>query len=131
VFDDRPKDESPRVYRGGGRRGRRSALLGGSALGASFSNNPQRLAIDGGTPVRSSTLGSGPYGPQFYDEVEEQELLDVLRSRSPFRRAGGKVVQFEREYAAHIGAKFAIGVTSGRRPCTRRWRRWRSDPATR
>jgi 8-amino-3,8-dideoxy-alpha-D-manno-octulosonate transaminase len=94
--------------------GAASALLGAdTALGASFSNNPQRLAIDGGTPVRSSTLGSGPYGPLFYDEVEEQELLDVLRSRSPFRRAGGKVVQFERDYASHLGAKFAIGVTSG------------------
>ena len=94
--------------------GAASALLGaGNAWGDSFSNNPQRLAIDGGTPVRSSTLGSGPYGTLFYDEVEEQELLDVLRSRSPFRRADGKVVQFERDYASHLGAKFAIGVTSG------------------
>jgi 8-amino-3,8-dideoxy-alpha-D-manno-octulosonate transaminase len=94
--------------------GAASALLGaGSARGNSLDDKPQQLAIDGGAPVRSSTLGSGPYGPQFYDEVEEQHLLDVLRSRSPFRRAGGKVVQFEREYAAHIGAKFAIAVTSG------------------
>jgi 8-amino-3,8-dideoxy-alpha-D-manno-octulosonate transaminase len=89
-------------------------VMGSSAARAEFlADEPQRLAIDGGTPVRSSGLGSGPYGTQFYDEVEEQELLDVLRSRSPFRRNGGKVVQFEREYAAHIGARYAIGVTSG------------------
>jgi 8-amino-3,8-dideoxy-alpha-D-manno-octulosonate transaminase len=95
--------------------GAASALMGaGPAVGGVLrADPPQKLAIDGGTPVRASGLGSGPYGTQFYDEVEEQELLDVLRSRSPFRRAGGKVVQFEREYAAHIGAKFAIGVTSG------------------
>jgi 8-amino-3,8-dideoxy-alpha-D-manno-octulosonate transaminase len=94
--------------------GAAAALMSaGPALGGIQADPSQRLAIDGGTPVRSSGLNSGPYGTQYYDEVEEQELLDVLRSRSPFRRSGGKVVQFEREYAAHIGAKFAIGVTSG------------------
>ncbi len=94
--------------------GAASALMGAAtALGNFQAEKPERLAIDGGTPVRSSQLGSAPYGPLFYDEDEERELLDVLRSRSPFRRAGGKVTQFEQEYAAHIGAKFAIGVTSG------------------
>ncbi len=94
--------------------GAASAMIGsGTALGGFLADKPERLAIDGGTPVRSSGLGSGSYGPQFYDEVEEQELLDVLRSKSPFRRPGGKVALFEQEYAAHIGAKYAIGVTSG------------------
>ncbi len=94
--------------------GAASAVMGsGTALGGFLAEKPEKLAIDGGTPVRSSGLGSGPYGPQFYDEEEEQGLLEVLRSRSPFRRAGGKVAQFEQAYAAHIGAKFALGVTSG------------------
>ena len=73
----------------------------------------EKLAIDGGTPVRKGMLGAGSYGPQFYDDVEKNELLEVLASRSPFRRPGGKVSQFEQAYAAHIGAKFAFGVTSG------------------
>ncbi|MFO7904887.1 MAG: DegT/DnrJ/EryC1/StrS family aminotransferase, partial [Pirellulaceae bacterium] len=94
--------------------GAASTLMGsGTALGGFLAEKPEQLAIDGGTPVRTSELGSGPYGPQFYDEVEEQELLEVLRSRSPFRRRGGKVAQFEQEYAEHIGAEFAMGVTSG------------------
>ncbi|MHB1037490.1 MAG: DegT/DnrJ/EryC1/StrS family aminotransferase [Pirellulales bacterium] len=94
--------------------GTASALIGsGAALGNVLAENPERLAVDGGTPVRASGLGSAPYGPLFYDEAEQQELLDVLKSRSPFRREGGKVAQFEKAYAAHIGAKFAIGVTSG------------------
>lgn len=94
--------------------GATSALFAhGKASANTSAASSQQLAIDGGTPVRSSMLGSGPYGTMFYDEVEEQELLDVLRSRSPFRRAGGKVVQFERDYASHIGAKFALAVTSG------------------
>ncbi len=81
--------------------------------GSFAAEGAEKLAIDGGTPVRKTPLGSGPFGPQFYDDVEKQELLDVLASRSPFRRPGGKVAQFEQEYAAHIGAKFAFAVTSG------------------
>jgi 8-amino-3,8-dideoxy-alpha-D-manno-octulosonate transaminase len=97
-----------------GAAGAASVLMGsGAALGGLQPNKPERLAIDGGTPVRTSPLGAAPYGTDFYDEVEERELLDVLRSRSPFRHEGGKVTQFEREYAAHIGAKYAVGVTSG------------------
>lgn len=45
--------------------------------------------------------------------MEKNELLEVLASRSPFRKPGGKVSQFEQAYAAHIGAKFAFAVTSG------------------
>ncbi len=94
--------------------GAASAMMGsGAAQGSFLAEKPEKLAIDGGTPVRTSALGSGPYGPQFYDEVEEKELLEVLHSRSPFRHNGGKVLQFEREYAEHIGAKFTLGVTSG------------------
>jgi 8-amino-3,8-dideoxy-alpha-D-manno-octulosonate transaminase len=92
-----------------------ASILAGT-VGASqgfAAEGPEKLAIDGGTPVRKNVLSSGSYGPQFYDDVEKQELLDVLASRSPFRRPGGKVAQFEQEYAAHIGAKFAFGVTSG------------------
>ena len=73
----------------------------------------EKLAVDGGTPVRKNVLSTGPTGPQFYDDVEKNELLEVLASRSPFRKPGGKVSQFEQAYAAHIGAKFAFAVTSG------------------
>lgn len=73
----------------------------------------QRLAIDGGPPVRKDRLGTGPYGPQYYDDEEKQELIEVIDSRNPFRHVGGKVAQFEREYAKYLGAKYVIGVTSG------------------
>jgi 8-amino-3,8-dideoxy-alpha-D-manno-octulosonate transaminase len=86
----------------------------GAALG-SLAPDEGKLAIDGGTPVRKTTLGTGPYGPQFYDDAERRELLDVLESRQPFRQRseGSKALLFEREYAAHLGAKHALGVTSG------------------
>ena len=54
-------------------------------------------------------------GHSIYDDVEKQELIDVLESRSPFRWWGesSKSLEFEQAYAAHIGVKYAIGVTSG------------------
>jgi len=75
----------------------------------------EKLAINGGTPVRKPALSSGPYGPQYYDDVEKQELLEVFESKSPFRWRGeqSKVLKFERAYASHIGVKYAMGVTSG------------------
>ena len=68
------------------------AVGGASILMASTGARPghaaeaaEKLAIDGGTPVRTDALHSQPYGPQFYDDVEKQELLEVLESKSPFR----------------------------------------------
>jgi len=95
-------------------------ILAGS-IGASVSltaEGKEKLAIDGGTPVRKTPLGWKFYGPQFYDDIEKRELVEVLESRYPFRWWGGnsqpnKVLQFEKAYAAHIGTKYGIGVTSG------------------
>ncbi len=94
-----------------------ASILTGSvgSLEAFAGEGTEKLAIAGGTPVRKNPLHSQPYGPQFYDDVEKQELIDVLESRYPFRWWGGKskVLQFEKSYAAHIGVKHAIAVTSG------------------
>jgi 8-amino-3,8-dideoxy-alpha-D-manno-octulosonate transaminase len=94
-----------------------ASIFAGSlgSLGAFAAEGKEKLAIAGGTPVRKSALHSRPYGPQFYDDVEKQELIDVLESRYPFRWWGAKskVLQFEKSYAAHIGVKHAIAVTSG------------------
>jgi 8-amino-3,8-dideoxy-alpha-D-manno-octulosonate transaminase len=95
-----------------------AASILGDAVGAGSAETAGKLAIDGGDPVRKSRLSARPPGPQFYDEAERREVLDVLESRSPFRwwGMGGrppKVLEFEKEYAAHVGAKYALGVTSG------------------
>lgn len=94
-----------------------ASILAGSG-GVSKSNAAEaaeKLAIDGGTPVRKNMLGSGPFGPQFYDDVEKKELIEALEARSPFRWKGAdsKALQFEKAYAKHIGVKHAIAVTSG------------------
>lgn len=93
------------------------SALAGSAIAADAPATAAkvRLAIDGGKPVRETPLHSRPYGPQFYDDVEKQEILDVLESRYPFRWWGGesKVLQFEEAYASYLGVKHALAVTSG------------------
>ena len=104
-----------------------TALLANAAAGTAASMPcPEvpaetRLAIDGGTPVRATPLHVYFSGPNFYDDDERRELMDVLEARAPFRdygmgpgmKNGSKCIQFEKEFAAHQGAKYCVAVTSG------------------
>ena len=101
-----------------GAAGAASILAGsGGARRSLAAEGTEKLAIDGGTPVRKTQLHSRPYGPQFYDDVEKRELLDVLESKAPFRWYGlkgpSKTLQFEKSYSEHLGVKHALGVSSG------------------
>ena len=79
------------------------------------------LAIHGGAPVRAKMLEPKLSGPQYYDDEEKRELIDVLENRSPFRWWGidakghppDKCINFEKEFSAHQHTKFCIAVTSG------------------
>ena len=74
------------------------------------------LAIDGGTPVRTTPLPSGRGLAVFGDE-ERNAVLEVLDSRSLFRYYGpnllGKTESFERSLCAATGARHAVAVSSG------------------
>ena len=78
---------------------------------------PDRLAIDGGTPVRSAPLLPGWPGGLLIGEEERRAVLDVLDSQSLFRHYGPhprhKAAQFEQAFAAAMLTKHALGVTSG------------------
>jgi 8-amino-3,8-dideoxy-alpha-D-manno-octulosonate transaminase len=77
------------------------------------------LAIDGGTPVRSTPLRARHFGPLYYDNFEWGFLQEVLKAKSPFRFAGfngpnpDKVATLEREFAAWMKTRYALAVTSG------------------
>jgi len=101
-----------------------AALLGKGAARAAVSVKPAAagpLALDGGPPVRSTMLEAKLSGPQYYDQAEESELLDVLKNRSPFRWWGldamghppDKCINFEKEFAAHQNTRYSVAVTSG------------------
>ncbi len=66
----------------------------------------EKLAIDGGEPVRTKKFPGRDFG---LDEVDE--LIDVLKSGTIGR--GAAVKKFEQEFAEMHGVKHAIASTSG------------------
>jgi len=67
-----------------------------------------RLAIDGGTPVRTNVL---PYGHQSIDDDDVRAVVQVLRS--DWLTTGPKVREFERAFADFVQAGEAVAVSSG------------------
>lgn len=72
---------------------------------------PDRLAVDGGTPVRTEPLLPGYPGGLLIGDEEKAAVLEVLESQSLFRHYGPqplhKVTQFERAFAQTMGARHA------------------------
>jgi perosamine synthetase len=67
-----------------------------------------RLAIEGGSPVRGTYL---PYGRQSVDDADIDAVVEVLRS--DWLTTGPKVGEFEDAFAAAVGARHAVAVSSG------------------
>jgi dTDP-4-amino-4,6-dideoxygalactose transaminase len=68
-----------------------------------------KLAMNGGTPVRTAPWPSWPV----FGEEEEALLLDVLRSGQWWSVGGRRVPEFETKFAEMQGAKHAVCVTNG------------------
>jgi perosamine synthetase len=68
----------------------------------------EKLAIEGGRPVRETLL---PYGHQSIDEEDIQAVVAVLQS--DWITTGPKVVEFEEAFAGRVGAKHAVAFSSG------------------
>ena len=67
-----------------------------------------KLAIHGGAPVRREML---PYARQSLDEDDINAVLEVLRS--DWLTTGPQVAAFEQDFAAFVGAREAVAVSSG------------------
>ena len=65
-------------------------------------------ALLGGTPVRARML---PYGRQHVDESDIQAVTEVLRG--DWLTNGPTVARFEEAFAARVGARFAVALSSG------------------
>ncbi len=76
-----------------------------------------RLAIDGGTPVRTEPLPLEFPGVHHMNEEEVDAATRVLRSRSVFRYYGinlqREVEAIEAEFASFLGVSHAVAVGSG------------------
>ena len=67
----------------------------------------ERLAIEGGTPVRTR-----PFGPTHeFDDDDVASVAEIILSGEI--RRGPKLFRFEREFAARHGVKYAVPVNSG------------------
>lgn len=66
------------------------------------------LAINGGSPVRTSML---PYGRQSVDDQDIRAVVAALRS--DWLTTGPKVAEFEAAFAKAVGAGYAVAVSSG------------------
>lgn len=69
----------------------------------------EKLAILGGTPVRTEPFPSWPV----FGEPEERKLLAVLRSGNWGKLDGQEVAAFEQRFAEYSGAKHGIAVNNG------------------
>jgi dTDP-4-amino-4,6-dideoxygalactose transaminase len=68
----------------------------------------EKLAIDGGKPVRATFL---PYGRQVLGPEEEARVLEVLRS--DWLTTGPVTKEFEDRFAAVVGARYAVACHTG------------------
>jgi 8-amino-3,8-dideoxy-alpha-D-manno-octulosonate transaminase len=77
---------------------------------------PDKLAIDGGTPVRKGPLKMGK-GLSLLGDEERAAALEVIDSHSLFRYYGpdlqNKVASFEASACERLGCKHAVAVSSG------------------
>lgn len=69
---------------------------------------PGRLAIDGGKPIRDTFL---PYGKQSISDEDIKLVVEVLRS--DWITTGPVLSEFEKKFAEHAGARYAVAVSSG------------------
>ena len=68
----------------------------------------EKLAIDGGTPVREEKIY---YGRQWIDEEDIKAVAETLRSS--FITCGPKVTELERALSDYVGAEHGVAVANG------------------
>ncbi len=67
----------------------------------------EKLAVDGGAPVREKLL---PFNAPFIGDEEIAEVVDTLKSG--WLTTGPKTKQFERAFAEYVGAQYAVALNS-------------------
>ena len=77
----------------------------------------EKLAIEGGTPVRTRPLPQEWCGAHYMDELESDAAARVCKSKTLFRYYGlnlqNEVSKLENEFAAYLGVRHALAVSSG------------------
>ncbi len=69
----------------------------------------ERLALEGGTPVRKQPFAPWPV----FAEDEIEAVAAVLRSGKANYWTGEQSQEFEREFARFVGVKYALALANG------------------
>jgi len=76
-----------------------------------------KLAIEGGMPVRTKPFSPEWPGANWYGDAEIEMVQRVVKARSPFRFFGPDVQhmcdKLEEQFSKRLGVKYALGVSSG------------------
>jgi perosamine synthetase len=86
------------------------AIAGTGSLYANSGNNSNKLALLGGSPVRTKTFEQ-PW--PIFDENEEKALLKALRSRNWCCLRGDVVYDLQKEFAQAMGVKYCVLTNGG------------------
>lgn len=68
----------------------------------------EKLAINGGKPVRENYLA---YGKQYIDDEDIESVVNLLKG--DFLTTGPTVTEFENLIADYVGTKYAVAVSNG------------------
>lgn len=79
---------------------------------------PDKLAIEGGIPAKTTSEPAMLPGALEIGEAEKNAILEVLNDKVLFRyfsmpNRKSKVQEFEEQFSAHFGVKYALAVNSG------------------
>ena len=85
------------------------ACCSGNSYNMNLTTSSQALAVDGGRPVRNSPFAPWPHFAP--DEIEA--ATRVLQSGKVNYWTGDEGRQFEMEFAAQAGCKYAVALTNG------------------
>lgn len=88
---------------------RAHAVLRSSCSIGSHNKNLSDLAIENGDPIRTKPFASWPY----FDSEEIEAAAAVLRSGKVNYWTGTEGREFEKEFAAFTGCKYAVAVANG------------------
>jgi len=86
------------------------AVAGTSSLYANADSSSNKLALLGGSPVRTKTFEQ-PW--PIFDENEEKALLKALRSRNWCCLRGDAVYDFQKEFAQAMDVKYCVLTNGG------------------
>jgi dTDP-4-amino-4,6-dideoxygalactose transaminase len=99
-----PQELSRRLFLGAA-----SAAAALRARGARAAAVDEKPALLGGTPVRSEAFPGWPV----IEKNDEQQWMEVLRSKEWYRRGGHYVDDFEKTWAEKLGARRCVATNGG------------------